>query len=40
MVAAEVQDSVWPLAGFYFKVEIDGIGEIACKEVSGLSGST
>lgn len=35
-MTAEVQDSVWPLAGFYFKVEIDGIGEIACKEVSGL----
>lgn len=35
-MAGEAQDSVWPLPSFYFKVEIDGIGEIACKEVSGL----
>lgn len=35
-MAGEIQDSVWPLPGFYFKVEIDGIGEIACKEISGL----
>lgn len=35
-MAGEKQDNVWPLPSFYFKVEIDGIGEIACKEVSGL----
>lgn len=35
-MAGEVQDAVWPLPSFYFKVEIDGIGEIAFKEVSGL----
>ena len=36
-MAGEVQDSVWPLPAFYFKVEIDDLGEIACKEVSGLN---
>ena len=35
-MAGEKQDAVWPLPSFYFKVEVDGIGEIACKEVSGL----
>lgn len=34
-MAGEKQDAVWPLPSFYFKVEVDGIGEIACKEVSG-----
>ncbi|MBO4806104.1 MAG: phage tail protein [Paludibacteraceae bacterium] len=36
-MAGEVQDNVWPLPAFYFKVEIDDLGEIACKEVSGLN---
>ncbi|MCR5568440.1 MAG: phage tail protein [Paludibacteraceae bacterium] len=36
-MAGEKQDNVWPLPAFYFKVEIEGIGEIAFKEVSGLS---
>ena len=35
-MAGEKQDAVWPLPSFYFKVEVDGIWEIACKEVSGL----
>ena len=36
-MAGEVQDNVWPMPAFYFKVEIDGLGEIAFKEVSGLN---
>lgn len=35
-MAGEKQDAVWPLPSFYFKVEIDGIGEIAFREISGL----
>lgn len=35
-MAGEKQDAVWPLPSFYFKVEIDGIDEIAFKEISGL----
>lgn len=35
-MAGDVQDSVWPLPSFYFKVEIGSLGEIAFKEVSGL----
>ncbi len=35
-MAGEKQDNVWPLPAFYFKVEIEDIGEIAFKEVSGL----
>lgn len=26
----------WPLPSFYFKVSVDGIGDISCSEVSGL----
>ncbi|HOI26097.1 MAG TPA: phage tail protein [Paludibacteraceae bacterium] len=36
-MAGEVQDNVWPLPSFYFKVEIEEIGEISFKEVSGLN---
>ncbi len=36
-MAGEVQDNVWPLPVFYFKVEIEDLGEIAVKEVSGLN---
>lgn len=36
-MAGEAQDSVWPLPAFYFKVEIEEIGEISFKEVSGLN---
>ena len=35
-MAGEKQDNVWPLPAFYFKVEIEDIGEIAFKEVSGM----
>lgn len=35
-MAGEAQDNTWPLPSFFFRVEVDGIGEIACKEVSGL----
>ncbi len=35
-MAGEQQDNVWPLPAFYFKVEIEDIGEIAFKEVSNL----
>ena len=36
-MAGEVQDNVWPLPVFYFKVEIEDLGEIAVKEVTGLN---
>lgn len=35
-MAGEKQDNVWPLPVFYFKVEIEDIGEMAFKEVSGM----
>lgn len=35
-MAGEVQDNVWPMPSFYFKVEIGSLKEIAFKEVSGL----
>lgn len=36
-MAGEAQDkNVWPLPAFYFKVNIEGIGDISFKEVSGL----
>ena len=35
-MAGEKQDNGWPLPAFYFKVEIEDIGEIAFKEVSGM----
>lgn len=34
-MTAEKQGA-WPLPAFYFKIEIEGIGEFAVKEVSGL----
>ncbi len=36
-MTGEKQDNVWALPAFYFKVEIEGIDEIAFKEVSGLA---
>ena len=35
-MAGEKQDNLCPLPAFYFKVEIEDIGEIAFKEVSGM----
>ena len=35
-MAGEKQNNTWPLPEFYFKVSIDGVGEISFKEVSGL----
>lgn len=35
-MAGEVQDNVWPLPAFYFKVEVEDLGEMSFKEVSGL----
>ncbi|MFM7155361.1 MAG: phage tail protein [Bacteroidota bacterium] len=35
-MAGEKQELPWPVPAFQFKVEIDGVGEIACAEVSGL----
>lgn len=35
-MAGEVQDHVWPLPSFYFKVKLGSVGEISFKEVSGL----
>lgn len=35
-MAGEKQNSTWPLPEFYFKVSIDGIGDMSFKEVSGL----
>jgi phage tail-like protein len=35
-MAGEKQESPWPVPAFQFKVEIEGVGEIACAEVSGL----
>lgn len=31
------QNNIWPLPAFYFKVEIEDIGVMSFKEVSGLS---
>lgn len=31
-----VSDQAWPLPSFYFKVSVEGIGDISCSEVSGL----
>lgn len=38
--AGDKQDDTWLLPVFYFKGEVDGIGRIACKEVSGLEVNT
>lgn len=35
-MAGEAQDNVWPLPAFYFKVEVEDLGEMSFKEVSGL----
>jgi len=35
-MAGEAQDNVWPLHAFYFKVEVEDLGEMSFKEVSGL----
>lgn len=35
-MAGEKQNATWPLPEFSFKVNIDGVGEISFKEVSGL----
>lgn len=35
-MAGEAQDNIWPLPAFYFKVEVEDLGEMSFKEVSGL----
>lgn len=35
-MAKEDQDNLWMLSKFYFNVEIEGIGTISFKEVSGV----
>ncbi len=35
-MAGDKQDNVWPLPEFYFKVDIEDIGVMSFKEVSGL----
>jgi len=35
-MAGEAQDNVWPLPAFYFKVEVEDLGEMSFKEVGGL----
>ena len=39
-MAGEVQDNVWPLPKFYFKVEVDGGMTASFQEVSGLDTET
>ncbi|MBM6943784.1 phage tail protein [Bacteroides gallinaceum] len=34
--AQSTSTQAWPLPSFYFKVSVDGIGDISCSEVSGL----
>ena len=34
--AQSASTQAWPLPSFYFKVSVDGIGDISCSEVSGL----
>lgn len=36
----ENENGVWPLPSFYFKAEIENLGEIVCREVSGLDVET
>lgn len=36
IMAGEKQESPWPVPKFHFKVTIEGVGEIAFQEVSGL----
>lgn len=35
-MAGEKQDNVWPLPAFYFKVSIDGVGDMSFSEISGM----
>lgn len=39
-MAGEVQDNIWPLPKFYFKVEVDGGMTASFQEVSGLDTET
>jgi phage tail-like protein len=39
-MAGKTQEAPWPVPAFQFKVEISGVGEIACAEVSGLDAET
>jgi len=39
-MAGEVQDNIWPLPKFYFKVEVDGGMAASFQEVSGLDTET
>ena len=34
--AQSASTQAWPLPSFYFSVNVDGIGDISCSEVSGL----